>query len=243
MSEQGHAKNLEHFKSGRTFATSWQAKYAPTNPLLLLTNFDSIISAAEPALDAVTVAKTPYRNATAAAHDAFKPLSELITRVMSALKVSGVPDSVVEDAKTYARKIKGQSKSPKPKDDPNSPNFDESARANSSSQMSRTQRIENLDALISLLESQPLYKPNEADLRTAALADLSADLKAKTAAVQETFVPLSNALAARDGIFYANKTGLVAVGRLFKEYVESFGRKSPERMQVKGLVFKEIKRK
>lgn len=243
MSEQGHAKNLEHFKSARAYAVSWGAKYVPSNPLLLLTNFNSIITAAEPALADVIAAKTPYRNSVAAAQDAFLPLSELITRVMNALKASGVPASIFEDAKTYSRKIKGQSKTPKPKDDPNTPNFDESEKANSTSQMSRTQRIEYLDALISLLIAQTLYAPNEVELKTVTLSALSADLKAKTQAVQTTFIALSNKRAARDAIFYTKGTGLVDVGRLFKDYVESFGRKSPEWNQVQPLEFKEIKRK
>lgn len=243
MSEQGHAKNVEHFKTARDFAVSWGAKYAPSNVLLQITNLNAVITAAEPALDAVTAAKTPYRNATAAAQDAFEPLSELITRVMNALKASGVPDSVIEDAKTYSRKIKGQSKTPKPKDDPNTPEFDESEAANSTSQMSRVQRIENLDLMISLLESQTLYGPNENELKTTTLADLSADLKAKTQAVQTAFIALSNERADRDEVFYTEGTGLVDVGKLFKIYVQTFGRDSAEWQQVKALEFVEIGRK
>lgn len=240
MSEQGHAKNLEYFRKGRDYAVSWGARYAPSNPLLLLTNFNSIIAAAEPSLDEVIGAKTPYRNATAAAQDAFLPLSELITRVMNSLKSSGVPASIVEDAKTYSRKIKGQSKTTRPQDDPNSPDFDESAKGNSASQMSRTQRIENLDSLVSLLDAQALYKPNETELKVVTLKDFLADLKAKTEAVQLAFIELSNKRAARNAIFYTKDTGLVDVGKLFKSYVESFGRKSPEWSQVKSLNFKEV---
>jgi hypothetical protein len=107
--------------------------------------------------------------------------------------------------------------------------------------MSRTQRIENLDSLISLLRSQTLYVPNERELKVETLLALSADLKAKTAAVQTTFIALSNARVARDAIFYTDKTGLVAVGKLFKEYVGSFGRKSPEWNQIKDLEFTIVK--
>lgn len=243
MSETGHVKNLENLKKARDFAVGWGAKYNPSNPLIKLTNINAVISAAEPALDAVQTAKTPYRNATAAAQDAFEPLNELTTRIINALKASGVPDSVVEDARTYTRKIKGQRKEPKAKDDPATPDFDESEKANSVSQMSRTQRIENLDALISLLSAQTLYSPNETGVKVADLTALSADLKAKFDAVQLTFVALSNERAARDVIFYADETGLVEVGSLFKRYVESFGRNSPEWNQIKDLKFKKIGQK
>ena len=243
MAETGHAKNLEQLKFARDFAISWGAKYSPSNSLLVLANINKIIDNAEPSLDDVITAKTPYRNATAEAQDTFDPLSELITRVMNGLKVSGVPASILDDAKTYSRKIKGQRKTPKPRDDPNSPNFDESEKANSASQMSRTQRIENLDALISLLESRPEFAPNEDELKTATLSALSAILKAKTGTVQTAFVELSNKRANRNAIFYKDGTGLVNVGNLFKRYIESFGRNSAEWNQIKDLKFKKIGQK
>src|ERR1700752_4420925 len=108
MAESGHAKNLENLKKARDFAASWGAAYAPTNPVLLLSYIDSVITAGETVADELQAVRTPYRNATAAAEDAFAPLSKRVTRVMNALRVSGAPDSVVEDAETYARKIQGR---------------------------------------------------------------------------------------------------------------------------------------
>jgi len=243
MSEQGHAKNLENLTKARDFAAGWGAKYAPSNPLLSLTNLATLIGNAANASDDVQTARTPYRNATAAAEDGFAPLSKLVTRVMKALKVSGVPGSIVADADTYARKIRGRSTSSGVKDDPATPNVNESEKSHSASQMSRAQRVENLDSLILLLESNTLFAPNENELKTATLNDLSAGLKAKMNAVQNTFVPFSNKLNARDGVFYTKGTGLADVGKLFKGYVESFGRDSAEWNQIKDLEFKEIKRK
>lgn len=243
MSEQGHAKNFENLVKARDFAAGWGTKYKPSNPLLSLVNLDKLIGEAVTALDNVQTARTPYRNATAAAEDGFAPLSKLITRVMKALKVSGAPDSIIADADTYARKIRGRSKSPAATDDPNTPNVNESERSHSASQMSRTQRVENLDSLVLLLESNNLFAPNEDELKTSTLNGLSTDLKAKMTGLQNTFVPFSNKLNDRDGVFYTKGTGVVDVGKLFKGYVESFGRDSAEWNQIKNLEFKEIKRK
>lgn len=240
--EKGHAKNLENLKKERDYAVSWGAKYAPSNPLLLLTNLNAKIDAAEAVADAVQAARTPYRNATAAAEDAFKPLSKLTTRVVRGLKASGVPASVVEDAKTYSRKISGKRLAPAIQDDPNTPE-DESQASHSASQMSRAQRIENFDALILLLDAQPLYSPNEIDLKVATLTDLSTDLKARLQEINTTFVPYSNKLGDRDKIYYANETGVVEVGNLFKTYVSSFGLDSAEYNQVIDLEFRKIGRK
>lgn len=243
MSEQGHAKNLENLVIGRNFAAGWGAKYAPTNPVLALDKIDKLITDANTAMDDLQTARTPYRNATAAAEDAFAPLSKLITRVMRSLKVSGAADSFIADAETYARKIKGKSATPAVKDDPATQNVNEAAASHSTSQMSRTQRVENLDALILQLESNSIFNPNEIELKTTSLKDLSTDLKARITAVQTTFVPYSNKLNARDGFFYGKGTGIVDVGRLFKGYVESFGRDSQEWNQIKNLEFKEYKRR
>lgn len=243
MSEKGHAKNLENLKKEYGFGTSWGAGYAPSNPVLLLTNISSVIAAAEAARDALQAARTPYRNATAAAEEAFAPLSKLITRVMNTLEVSGVSENIIEDARTYARKIQGKRATAAVQDDPATPDVDESEQSYSASQMSRTQRIENLDALILLLDEQQLYAPNENDLKVTALTDLSADLKAKTQAVQTAFVNYSNALGNRDEIYYADSTGIVTIGNLFKKYVQAaFGSDSVEYNQVKGLEFRKVGR-
>jgi len=242
MSEQGHAKNLENLKKEYHFAVSWGAKYAPTGALLDIDKIEAQIASGEASMDAIITARTPYRNNVAAAQDAFAPLNELITRIINAMKGASIAASIIEDAKTYTRKIKGQRRTPKPKDDPNSPDFDESEKANSVAQLSRTNRIENFEALLDLLGSQSLYNPNESDLKLTALSAYLADLKAKTEAVQESFVNLSNKYAARDAIFYDEETGIVTVGGLFKRYVESFGRNSAEWKQIKGLKFKKIGR-
>lgn len=244
MAEQGHAKNLENLKKARDFATSWGASYAPTNPVLALANMNSVITAGETVADELLAARTPYRNATAAAEDAFDPLSKLVTRVMNALRISGVSESVVEDAETYSRKIQGRRKTEAPQDDPNTPNVNEGQNSHSASQMSRAQRIENFDSLVSLLQSNDtFYKPNETDLKVATLVDMSADLAAKTQAVQTTFVPYSNKLGERDDVYYADGTGIVAIGKLFKLYVQAaFGRDSAEYAQIRDLEFKSYER-
>jgi hypothetical protein len=243
MSEKGHAKNLENLKKERDFAVSWGARYAPSNPVLLLTNINSVIAAAEAVADALQAARAPYRNATAAAADGFEPLSNLTTRVINALEASGVPASVVEDAKTYARKIKGTRRKAAAVDDPTTPDVDESQASYSASQMSRTQRIENFDALVLLLETQTLYNPNEADLKIDALQDLSTALKAKHQAVNTAYVGYSNKLGARDQIYYADGTGIVGIGSLFKKCaLSAFGKNSAEHNQVKDLEFKKIVR-
>jgi hypothetical protein len=244
MSETGHAKNIEYLKKERDFAVSWGSKYAPTNPVLSIANMSALIASADNAGDTVQVTRTPYRNATSECEETFKPLGRLATRIIKSLKASGVSDLVIDDAKTYSRKILGQRKTPKKADDPKTANVNEAAVNHSVSQMSRTQLIEHLDSLRLLTESQDVYKPNEEDLKNSSLQAYSEDLKVKVQAVGSTFINFSNSLKDRDDILYDNEVNVVETGKLFRVYVEAaFGRNSNEWKQVKGLVFKDYSRK
>jgi hypothetical protein len=244
MSETGHAKNVENLKKAKDFAVSWGSKYAPSNPNLIISNISKLIDDAEDALNEVQGNKTPYRNATAACEEVFAPLSKLTTRIIKTLQASGISDTIIEDAKTYSRKIQGRRKVSKKEVEPNNTAVDETSVTHSASQMSRTQRIENLDSLQLLVNAQELYKPNENDLKVTALLALSEDLKAKTQTVGTTFISFSNSLNNRDAILYDNELNIVSIGKLFKIYVEAaFGRNSNEWNQVKNLIFKNYSRK
>jgi hypothetical protein len=188
--------------------------------------------------------RTPYRNATATCDDLFDGLSKRTTRVMKTLKASGVPESIQDDADTYARKVKGQRKTPKKKDDLSTPDVDESKESHSASQMSRAARLENFNSLRSLLDAQPLYTPNETDLKTSTLKTYANTMEAAMDTVGTTFVPFSNSLADRDDVLYLNDENIVKTGKLFKTYVEAaFGRSSTEWNQIKGLEFRDLRRK
>jgi hypothetical protein len=244
MSETGHAKNVEYLKKARDFAVSWGSKYAPTNPILAIGAMNSLIGNADSVTDATQNTRTPYRNATSDCEETFNSLGKLSTRIIKTLKASGVPDLVVEDAKTYSRKIQGQRKTKKKVADPNNPAVNESPTNHSASQMSRIQRIESYDSLRLLAEAQDAYKPNESDLKSNALQEYSDDLKAKTQLVSTTFINFSNSLKDRDDVLYDNEVNVVSTGKLFKVYVEAaFGRNSNEWNQAKSLSFKDYSRK
>jgi len=244
MAELGHAIYVDNLTKAIEFATSWGSKYNPSNPLLSIASMTAIRDAGKAAIDATQQSIVPYRNATAAAKVGFDEVKPRVRRIVPAAKACGIPDENLEDVKTYIRKLTGRRLTPKVKDDPNTTDVNEAENSHSASQMSRTQQIENLENVRLLLESYPLYKPNEADLQTDTLKTWTQGLQALIAGVTTNFVPYSNSLGSRDDALYNAENAVVRVGNLFKTYVESaFGRDSEEYGQIRNLKFKKQKRR
>ncbi len=238
MSEKGHAKNVANFSLLLNFVTGYGAAYNPGNAAIQLAALNALFASAQSLLNNVNAKRADYTSAVNAREILYADLSPLVTRILNTVKASGASKQFVDDVKTIARKIQGKRKSAKPADDPNTPE-DESKAAHSASQMSYTNRAENLNALVSLLDSEPLYTPNESVLQTASLTTYYNDLKAANDTVNAKFVDISNARIARNDALYGEGDGLVEIALMVKAYVKAaFGANSPQYDQVKGLEFK-----
>jgi len=240
VQETGHAKNVANFEDLISFCTGYGASYNPGKSSLKIPALTALHTLADTKVAAVHTAQTPWSNAVAAREILFKPLSGLITRVVNALESSEVPKQVVDNAKTFARKLQGRRASPKdtpPPEEPEAP-AEETPKNISASQMGFDNRIDNLDKLIQLLSAQSAYAPNETELTTTSLTTLLADMKAANTLVINTYTPLSNVRIDRDDVLYKDETGLVDIAAGVKKYVKSvFGATSPQFKQVSGLFF------
>jgi len=243
--ETGHAKNVANFEDLISFCVGNGASYNPTKDSIKLQALNALHTEAETKIAEVNLAQSPWANAVAAREILFKPLSKLVTRVINALDSSEVPKQVVDNAKTFARKIQGKRATPKntpPPEDPAVPK-EETPKNISASQMGFDNRIDNLDKLIQLLSAQPGYSPNETELTTATLKTLLADMKAANTLVINTFTPLSNSRIARDKVLYQDHTGLVDIAAEVKKYVKSvFGATNPQYKQISGLKFIDMRK-
>src|SRR5690606_23072724 len=91
----------------------------------------------------------------------------------------------------------------------------------STSQQSYDQQIQHFAGIISILESEPSYQPNETDLQIATLLAKQTDLKAKNSAVATAYTNVSNSRIQRDVAMYAKNTGLFDTASEVKKYVKS----------------------
>lgn len=212
--------------------------YNPSNQLITLAALQAALDAANDAMDNVSTKKATESLADTARENLFAPLGSLVTRTFNYYTSTGAPDNRIADAKVFHRKMQGKRATPLPVDDPATP-ADEAANKHSVSQQSYTQKIEHLDGLIDLYEGDVAYAPNENDLKTAELVNVSDQLKAANMASINAATNTVNSLDHRDDVLYNIETGLVARAALVKKYVAAvFGVTSPQYAQVKGLKFR-----
>ena len=243
ISESGHTKNVANFEELTTTVKGYGEGYNPTREALKLLILLAVLSDSKKAIEAVNAALPAYTRAVAAREAAFSPLSKLVTRITNSLKSVASTDQIHENALTYARKIQGKRATAKRSQE----QIEADAAAGiellgkSASQMSYDNRLDNFDKLIKLLSSVEEYAPNEADLKTASLSSLYADLMQKNSAVKSAANPLSNARISRDAVLYKADTGLVDIASDVKAYVKSvYGASSPQFKQVSKLAFTKV---
>lgn len=232
-SETGHPINVANFESLISFCNGYGTKYNPAQNAIKLTALDTLHTNAKSALKSVNDKLAKFTVATNQRQLAFEPINKLTTRLIAALDASGTTDKIVEDARTIGRKITGARKNKKIL----IPNPDDSISI-SVSQQSYNARLENYSKLKELLEEEPLYKPNETDLKITTLTTQITDMATKNTAVISATTTLSNARVARNHVLYDKNTGLVDVALEVKKYVKSvFGTSSPEYKQVSKIKF------
>jgi hypothetical protein len=168
--------------------------------------------------------------------DGLKPLS---TRLVNALETTDAPKEKINDAKSFNRKIQGKRVSAS--ENPASPNTPAPTTI-SASQQSYDQQIQHFAGLVSVLQSEATYTPNETELKVTTLTTKQADFTTKNNAVSTSYANISNSRIAHNKALYDEITGLVDITTELKKYIKSvFDASSQEFAQVKGIEFKKIR--
>lgn len=240
-SETGHAKNVANFQDLVAFVIGYGATYNPSKAALKLPQLNTLVNGADANLSSIVTKNTAYNTTVNNRMIVFDGLKAFSTRLLNALEATDATTEKVKDAKTFNRKIQGKraGEIAATTTDPNTP-----APTNiSASQQSYDQQIQHFAGLVSVLQSEASYAPNEVDLQIVTLTTKQADLVTKNNAVATAYTTVSNARIARDKTLYNNNTGLVDIAAEVKQYIKSiFGVSSPEYAQVKGIAFKTVKK-
>jgi len=253
VSETGNAKNVEHFAELIGFVGSWGVTYQPTNDSIKLLALNSKLTSAQAAMTDVTAKRSNWKLATNDRENTFNGVRPLVTRVVQYYESTGTAQNYIDDVRSLKRKLDGtraKTKEAPPADPPAGGDAGTgtgdgtgtaTATTVSASQQSYVQLVEHLSGIIELLGEDPLYNPNEADLKVTALTALRDEMHTANQDVITASVPLSNVLGHRNEILYAPTDGLVDLALMVKKYVlAAFGNNSTEYNQIKGLEFKRI---
>ncbi len=253
ISEVGHAKNVANFEDLISYCTGYGVTYNPSLTAIKLANLNTIKTNATGVLAVVSAAYTAFKNATNSREIVFLPIKKLSTRIISALKASGVPEQTLNDAKTINRKLQGvrakksksAAKTPSTSSVPTGPVVTlpiDDDKTISTSQQSYDSIIEYFGKMIDLLSSIPAYNPNEADLKVTALNTLLASMKASNTSVITATTTVSNSRISRKDVLYKAVSGLLDIASEVKSYVKSiYGPSSGQYKQVSKLLFKRLK--
>lgn len=237
-SETGHVKNIDNFHKLIALCTTYGATYNPARTHLQLASLNDLYTTARNSMADVNTAKTALINATNARQTAFDPLRKLCTRIINALDASEASQKLVEDAKTINRKIQGARSTPKPL-----PQSEASQdKTISASQQSYGSLAANFAKLIEILENEPAYTPNEADLQVAHLQQYHNTLMQTNIEVDNAYANYTNARIARNNILYTPGSGLVDTALDAKKYIKSvYGTDSLQYKHINKINFKNRK--
>lgn len=247
-SETGHAKNVANFEDLISFCTGYGTLYNPTKNSIRIAPMNTTLASARTSLQTVKTTKTAFDNATNAREIAFATLKKTCTRIVNALDATDAAKQTVNDAKTINRKIQGKRADNTKIPTVNPPVANTTSPSPEIVQISISQQsydslIDNFTKLIVAVSAEPLFNPNENDLKTTALNIMLANLKTTNTAVVNATPAYHNAVISRNTLLYQPDIGLVDTALEVKKYVKSvFGAKSQQFAEISGLQFKKLKK-
>ena len=235
-SEVGHAKNVANFYNIISFTQGYGANYNPSKASLKSAALQELHAQAETSITAVQDQKTLYEGVVNSRALKFEDIKTLSTRLINALGSTDASDQTIEDAKSYNRKIQGKRASKV--EEPTDPN-QQAPKTYSTSQQSFDQLTQHFAGLISVLDNEPSYTPNETELKVTTLKSKLQELEASNNSVADSYTTVSNARIVRDKTLYNPENGLVETAADVKKYVKSvYGISSNEYQQISALQFR-----
>jgi hypothetical protein len=241
--QTGHVQNVVNLGVIINRVTTFAAKYNPSRNEFKIPKLTELKASAETVLELANTAENANKKSIATRSSAFSGFDGLITRVINALRISGAMEQTVVQAEAIVRELRGKRASEKLTDEQIAAAKEEGKelKQNTLHNTTMDSKIDNFDKLVQFLITVPEYKPNEADLATAALTAKLSALKAANDQFNQTEAELNAARFQRDTILYTGVTGLFDIATGVKLYVKSaFGATSPQYKSISDLAFRKL---
>ena len=239
--ESGDAVNLGSLGDVNNFIILMDEDYQPGNDEIQPDKVAQKITDGTNALESLNSKSQAMTQTINDLAGGLKPVNALMTRVSSAAKASKASPEFKEHVIAQIKKIKGIRIKPKIKQDANTPP-EKLIKYISASQTGIDNKLNNIQKLYEMLLGEPLYLPNEIELKGEAIKGLYTDLKVKR---DKRSLAHSAAVLARkavDTIFYGVPGGIYEMSGLIKNYIKSvYGGDSEQFHQVVKMQFRNKK--
>jgi hypothetical protein len=245
QNDSGYPVNVRNFKKLIDVIIAFGAAYNPVKFSIKLENLKALFEKIKLSLKAVDQAASDMSTAQKMRQRVFYELEAFVTRIVGAVGSCDIMPGKVEKFGSMVNKFRGKRATPEPSapESPDAPAVP-AARTNSTAQTSFDRKEDNFGELVTFLEGEPNYQTNEPDLTLEALQAMVSELEARNDAVSKAEAAYSNALIARDKLFFAQPDGLLPRTKAIKSYAKSaFKASSRKFKKVSGIPFTNKKNK
>jgi len=232
-SETGHGINISNFGHLIDVVSSY-SKYSPSNPDLIIANMKAKLDEAKLLENALTGAGGREKTDGSDRKDLFKSINKLMTRILNHYCSLKVSLRMKGKAKKMVAVIRGDNvRKKKSKDGKPIPN------QKSKSHLGFINRIYNISKLIAWLEIQPVYSPNENDLKVSSLKTFVTTLTNSVDDVNKLSIDTGTKRAMRNVCLYKVGPGVIDIALACKKYVRSvYGARSQQALEVGKIKFR-----
>jgi hypothetical protein len=230
-SETGHDVNIDNLKLIIDCITLFGTDYQPTNADITLAamtvKWDSAVLTQNAYISSIGATKIPIDDR----ENLFERMRGIVVRVVNSYGSTKAKASAKKDAKGYLKKITGRYVKVKRLE-----NGDPDPKYVSTSQLSFVKRTTNFELLISLLEADAIYAPNEADLKIGSLKSLATSMNDANSSIGELIANMVKKRQERNVVLYTVEVGVIDLVQYCKRYVRSvYGAKSQQALEVGGI--------
>jgi hypothetical protein len=237
-SETGHARNAANFDKLISYLHELGDRYRPIAADLHLDALLAHSAELRRCMELVMQAKLRYDNASIARRDLYAGLKTLSTRIVNALRATGLPEGKEADAVALQRAIGGwpaTKQRPIPDAAPR--------RRHSNSRLSFDSRAELFGRLVALACDNPNWHLVPGDLSAESLRQLLAALNETNHHAISAHQDYKMALHQRNHALYDPHAGVVQRSRMIKQYIKALeGVQAPIyrylcKLQIKDLAY------
>lgn len=237
INESGHVVNVANFKVLIDHCKELGPTYAPASGDIDLPQLEMLYQSAQTVMNQLNSTGMNAKQPINERETLFKPINQLVTRVLAAYASSSATDAAIADAKGLADKIRGRGLNPLK---------DEAGKVDpkrvSNAQLSYTQRLDAFKRLVELLGTDANYAPTDRELTLVGLRATIATLVAANETAGSIMANVTNARNERDSLLYAEGTGMLDRVARVKLYCKSIKPANPLVVKkIQGIQFRRAK--